>query len=159
MRGYQEAQAATTFIDRAHNWKLFVSTTSPKKCIFFLKKRSHWRRRRRRSFLLLIPFFLTFLKATPAHGRWIVRVRNTRKRPEAYIGFSWLAFECENAERSLFILFITLAFIFLLEGKFPFEAAENMPALTWFTLRGNYIETIPQLPFSYPKRWEEERLD
>jgi Leucine-rich repeat (LRR) protein len=37
-------------------------------------------------------------------------------------------------------------------NKFPFEAAENMPALTWFTLRGNHIEKVPLLPFSYAKR-------
>ena len=34
---------------------------------------------------------------------------------------------------------------------FPFEVAENLPALTWFTLRGNHIESIPKTPFRYFK--------
>jgi Leucine-rich repeat (LRR) protein len=27
--------------------------------------------------------------------------------------------------------------------KFPMEITNNLPSLTWFTLRGNYIETLP----------------
>ncbi len=27
--------------------------------------------------------------------------------------------------------------------KFPLEVTNNLPSLTWFTLRGNYIETLP----------------
>ena len=32
---------------------------------------------------------------------------------------------------------------------FPLEAIEALTSLTWFKLRGNYIETIPEKPFRY----------
>ena len=35
---------------------------------------------------------------------------------------------------------------------FPLEAIEALTSLTWFKIRGNYIETIPETSFSYRKR-------
>ena len=34
-------------------------------------------------------------------------------------------------------------------SKFPLEVIDGLPTLTWCTLRGNYIESIPNQPFKY----------
>ena len=31
-------------------------------------------------------------------------------------------------------------------SKFPLELVDSLPSLTWFILRGNYIEAIPTSP-------------
>jgi Leucine-rich repeat (LRR) protein len=33
--------------------------------------------------------------------------------------------------------------------KFPLDVTNSLPSLTWFTLRGNYIETLPGLIFGF----------
>ena len=38
---------------------------------------------------------------------------------------------------------------------FPLEAIEALTSLTWFKLRGNYIETIPEKPFRYGKIFQQ----
>ncbi len=48
------------------------------------------------------------------------------------------------------IYFSVLLFPFFLIpfqiSKFPLSALDHLPALTWLTLRGNYIESVPHRP-------------
>jgi len=45
---------------------------------------------------------------------------------------------------------ITLTLADNLISKFPAEALEELPSLAWFSLRGNYIETVPKAPLAPP---------
>ena len=61
--------------------------------------------------------------------------------------------------RTFFRSLLTLSLSQNLLSKFPLDLVDNLPALAWLRLRGNYIETLPQQGFMNGPRKRLDKVD